>query len=226
MRILVLSEPAKVTKGAAQEVEAQGKISLMLLPDEELVLRAQKDDAWAREELVRRYQQKAYAVAYHMCFGDSEEAKDLTQEAFLKVFKNLKKFRGKSSFYTWFYRIIVNAFIDGRRRRGRRERIFSLRRLGKHGGELSEEAMEGHPDMGEALNPMQVLSGKQMAEKVQEAIQSLSEKQRVVFQLKVLHEMPIAEISKAMKMAEGTVKSHLFRATQVLRVALKDWVSP
>lgn len=226
MRILVLSESAKVNEGAAQEVEAQRKISLMLLSDEELVLRAQKDDAWATEELVRRYRQKAYAVAYHMCLGDSEEAQDLTQEAFLKVFKNLKKFRGESSFYTWFYRIIVNACIDGMRRRRRRERIFSLRRLGEHGGDLSQEPMEGHPEMEEALNPMQVLSGKQMAEKVQEALQSLSEKQRVVFQLKVLHEMRIPEISKAMKMAEGTVKSHLFRATQVLRDALKDWVSP
>ncbi len=226
MRILVLSEPAKVTKGAAQEVEAQGKISLMLLTDEELVVRAQKDDAWATEELVRRYRQKAYAVAYHMCFGDREEAQDLTQEAFLKLFKNLKKFRGKSAFYTWFYRIVVNACIDGMRRRRRRERIFLLRRLGEDGGESSQEAMEGQPEMEEALNPMQVLSGKQMAEKAQEALQSLSEKQRVVFQLKVFHEMRIAEISKVMKMAEGTVKSHLFRATQVLRDALKDWVGP
>ena len=80
--------------------------------------------------------------------------------------------------------------------------------------------------MGEAFNPMQALSGKQMAEKAQEAIQSLSEKQRVVFQLKVLEEMSIPEIAQAMKMAEGTVKSHLFRATHVLRDALKDWASP
>ena len=226
MRIFVLSEPARVTKGAAQEVEAQGKISLMLLTDEELVVRAQKDDVWATEELVRRYQQKAYAVAYHMCFGDREEAQDLTEEAFLKVFKNIKKFRGNSAFYTWFYRIVVNVCIDGMRRRRRRERLFSWRRLGENGEELSQEAVEGRPEMEEALNPMQVLSGKQMAEKAQEAIQSLSEKQRIVFQLKVLHEMRIPEISKVTKMAEGTVKSHLFRATQVLRDALKDWGSP
>lgn len=226
MRILVLSKPAKLTEGDAQDIEAQGKISLMLLSDEELVIRAQKDDTWATEELVHRYRQKAYAIAYHTCFGDREEAQDLTQEAFLKVFKNLKKFRGKSSFYTWFYRIVVNACIDGMRRRRRRESLFSLRRWGEHRGESSQEGMEGHPEMEEALNPMEVLSGKQMAEKAQEALQSLSEKQRVVFQLKVLHEMRIPEISKVMKMAEGTVKSHLFRATQVLRDALKDWVAP
>ena len=226
MRILVFSESAKVDKGAEQEVEAPEKISLMLLSDEELVVRAQKDDAWATEELVHRYQQKAYAIAYHMCFGDREQSQDLTQEAFLKVFKNLKKFRGKSSFYTWFYRIVVNACIDGMRRRRRREKVFSLWRRGENREDSSQEGIEGEPEMGEAFNPMQALSGKQMAEKAQEAIQSLSEKQRVVFQLKVLEEMSIPEIAQAMKMAEGTVKSHLFRATHVLRDALKDWASP
>ncbi|MGD9033737.1 MAG: sigma-70 family RNA polymerase sigma factor [Desulfobacteraceae bacterium] len=222
----MFSESAKVAKGVEQEVEAPGKISLMLLSDEELVVRAQKDDAWATKELVHRYQQKAYAIAYHMCLGDREQSEDLTQEAFLKVFKNLKKFRGKSSFYTWFYRIVVNAFIDGMRRRRRREKIFSLWRRGENREESSQEGIEGEPEMGEAFNPMQALSGKQMAEKAQEAIQSLSEKQRVVFQLKVLEEMSIPEIAQTMKMAEGTVKSHLFRATHVLRDALKDWASP
>ena len=77
-----------------------------------------------------------------------------------------------------------------------------------------------------STNPVRVLSGKQMAAKAQEVLQSLSEKQRLVFQLKVLHEMSITEIAKVMKMAEGTVKSHLFRATHVLRDALKDWASP
>jgi RNA polymerase sigma-70 factor (ECF subfamily) len=222
----MFSEPAKVTKAADQEVKAPGKMPLMLLSDEELVVRAQKDDAWAKKELVHRYQQKAYAIAYHMCFGDREKSQDLTQEAFLKVFKNLKKFRGKSSFYTWFYRIVVNACIDGMRRWRRRERIFSVWRWGENREESSLEGIEGEPEMGEAFNPMQALSRKQMAEKAQEAIESLSEKQRVVFQLKVLEEMSVTEIAQAMKMAEGTVKSHLFRATHVLREALKDWASP
>jgi RNA polymerase sigma-70 factor (ECF subfamily) len=226
MRILVFREPAKVTQGDDPEIEAPGKISLMLLNDEELVVRAQKDDRWAAEELIHRYQQKAYAIAHHMCFGDREEAQDLTQEAFLKVFKNLKKFRGKSSFYTWFYRIVVNACKDGMRRRRRGEKIFSRRQLGENRGESSKEGMEGEPEIKEAFNPMQVLSGKQMTEKAHETLLSLSEKQRAVFQLKVFHEMSIAEIAQVMKMAEGTVKSHLFRATHVLRDALKDWASP
>ncbi len=222
----MFSETAKVNKGDDQKIEALGKISPMLLSDEELVARAQKDDAWATEELINRYQQKAYAIAHHMCFGDREQAQDFTQEAFLKVFKNLKKFRGKSTFYTWFYRIVVNACIDGMRRQRRREKILSLWRWGESREASHHEGVEGEPEMEASINPVQALSGKQMAAKAQEVLQSLSEKQRIIFQLKVFHEMSIREIAKVMKMAEGTVKSHLFRATHVLRDALKEWASP
>jgi RNA polymerase sigma-70 factor (ECF subfamily) len=226
VRILVLSEPAKVNKGGEHKIETLGKISPMLLSDEELVVRAQKDEAWATEELIHRYQQKAYAIAHHMCFGDRERAQDLTQEAFLRVFKNLKKFRGKSTFYTWFYRILVNACIDGMRRQRRREKILSLWRWGETGEASYLQGTEGELEMEASNNPVQVLSGKQMAAKAQEVLQALSEKQRMVFQLKVIHEMSIAEIAKVMKMAEGTVKSHLFRATHMLRDALKEWANP
>ncbi len=222
----MFSEPAKMNKGDDHKIEALGKISPMLLSDEELVVRAQKNDAWATEELIHRYQQKAYAIAHHMCFGDRERAQDLTQEAFLKIFKNLKKFRGKSTFYTWFYRIVVNVCIDGIRRRQRREKILSLWRRGEDGEASFHEGIEGELEMEPSTNPMQVLSGKQMAAKAQEVLQSLSEKQRIVFQLKAIHEMSITEIAKVMKMAEGTVKSHLFRATHVLRDALKEWAGP
>ena len=198
----------------------------MLLKDEELVPRAQKDDQWAIEEFVSRYQQKAYAIAYHMCSGDSEEAQDLTQEAFLKVFRNIKKFRGDSSFYTWFYRIVLNTCLDGRRRRRRWERIFSLWRPGQREEETSKEVLEKQPDMGEGNNPMMVLSGKQLTREIRKTLMSLPERQRVVFQLKVFQEMSIREIAQVMGSAEGTVKSHLFRATHSLRTALKDWAVP
>ena len=219
-------EPAKVTKPDDQELEAPGKISLMLLKDEELVARAQKDDQWAIEELIGRYQQKAYAIAYHMCFGDNEAAEDLTQEVFLRVFRNIKKFRVRSSFYTWFYRIVVNTCIDGIRRLRRREKIFSVWESRENRGESAKEAIERQPDMAEVSNPMRVLNGKQLAQEAREALMTLSEKQRVVFQLKVVQEMSIADIAQVMKVAEGTVKSHLFRATHILREALKDWAEP
>lgn len=198
----------------------------MSLKDEELVARAQKNDQWATEEFVSRYQQKAYAIAYYMCSGDSEEAQDLTQEAFLRAFRNIKKFRGNSSFYTWFYRIVVNTCLDGRRRRRRWERLFWLWQPGQRGEESSKEVIEEQPDMGEDNNPMTVLSGKQLAREIRKALMSLPERQRVVFQLKVFQGMSIREIAQVMGSAEGTVKSHLFRATHSLRNVLKDWIVP
>jgi len=198
----------------------------MLLKDEELVARVRENDQRATEEFVNRYQQKAYSIAYHMCSGDREEAQDLTQEAFLRVFRNIKKFRGNSSFYTWFYRIVVNTCLDGRRRRRRWDRIFSLWRSGQREEEPSREVFDERPDMGEDNNPMTVLRGKQLTQEIRKALMSLPERQRVAFQLKVFQEMSIREISQVMGSAEGTVKSHLFRATHCLRNVLKDWVVP
>jgi len=197
-----------------------------MVKDEELVARAQNKDRGAAEELIIRYQQKAYAIVYQMCFGNSEEAQDITQEAFLKVIKNIKKFRGNSSFYTWFYRIVVNTCLDGIRRRRRRERVFSLWRGGQQKGAQSKDVFEEQPDPAHYTNPLTVLSGKQLTRELQEALMSLPDKQRTVFQLKVLHEMSIREIAEVMGSAEGTVKSHLFRATHFLRKSLKDWAVP
>jgi len=212
--------------GTGQEGQLQGEEYPMLVKDEELVARVQKNDHWATEEFIRRFEHKAYTIAYQMCSGDIEEVKDLTQEVFLRVFRNIKKFRGESSFYTWFYRIVVNTCLDGRRRRRRRERIFSFSRLGHGEGEPSKEASNDQPDGGNDNNPMTVLSGKQLTREVRQALFFLPERQRVVFQLKVFQEMSIHEIAQVMGSPEGTIKSHLFRATHSLRKTLKDWVVP
>ncbi|MCK5553908.1 MAG: sigma-70 family RNA polymerase sigma factor [Deltaproteobacteria bacterium] len=198
----------------------------MSVRDEELVAQARKNDPRAIEEFVSRYQQKAYAIAYHMCAGDSEEAQDLTQEVFLRVFRNLRKFRGASSFYTWFYRIVVNTCLDGRRRRRRWERIFSPWRPGQNEEEPSKKVLEEQPDMYGDSNPLAVLSGKQLTLQIRKALISLPERQRMAFQLKVFQGMSIREIAQVMGSAEGTVKSQLFRATHSLRTALQDWVVP
>jgi len=211
--------------GAIMEGSSTGK-DPHVVKDEELVARAQKNDPRAMEEFVSRYRQKAYSIAYHMCAGDSEEARDLTQEAFLRVFRNIKKFRGNSSFYTWFYRIVVNTCLDGRRRRRRWDRIFSPWRAGQEEEGPSKKALEEQPDVFGDSNPMAVLSGKQLSLEVRKALMSLPERQRMAFQLKVFQGMSIREIAQVMGSAEGTVKSQLFRATHFLRTALQDWVVP
>jgi len=206
--------------------KAKREESSMSLKDVDLVARAQDGDQAAFEALVKQYQGKAYAIAYNMCSGDSEEAKELTQEAFLRAFRSLKNFRGKSSFYTWFYRILINTCLDSRRRRSRWEGIFSFWRRDKHEKASSDEISAQYPDPKEHSNPMDALSNKQLAQEIRQALASLPEKQRVVFQLKVLHGMRIREIAKIMGSAEGTVKSHLFRATHFMREALQEWAQP
>ncbi|UCE55780.1 MAG: sigma-70 family RNA polymerase sigma factor [Desulfobacterales bacterium] len=194
------------------------------LRDEELVIRAQNDDPWAIEQLIRRYQRKVYAIAYQMCFADNEEAKDRVQEAFLQAFRSIKKFKAKSSFYTWLYRIVVNTCIDARRRRKRRSRIFSPWRFAKREEKQSNSFLEDYPDHNENMNPLSALSHRQLERDVKNALKLLSEKQRAVFQLKVLQEMSIPEIAEIMDLAEGTVKTHLFRATQMVRNRLRQWI--
>ena len=214
-----------VNRGGRHPI-AERDAPLMSLEDKELVARAQHDDPSAFEILVRRYQEKAYAIAYNMCSGDSEEAQELTQEAFLRAFRSLNNFRGKSSFYTWFYRILVNTCLDSRRRRKRLESIFTFWRRDRGGRSDSKAMDEDYPDPGVKNNPMTALRGKQLAQEISEALATLPEKQRVIFQLKVLHGMKIREIAQIVGSAEGTVKSHLFRATHFLRDALQDWVQP
>jgi len=209
-----------------QVIVSEEEESPMPMGDKELVARARTGDQAASEALVRRYQERAYAIAYNMCFGDSEEAKEITQEAFLRAFRSLKSFRGKSSFYTWFYRILVTTCLDWRRRQSRWKRIFSFWRRDQREKAPSKEGYEEYSEPQEHSNPMTALNNKQLAQEIRKAIQSLPERQRIAFQLKVLNGMRIHEIAQIMGTAEGTVKSHLFRATHFLRDALQEWVQP
>jgi RNA polymerase sigma-70 factor (ECF subfamily) len=217
---------AEVSLRERQDIDFQGKAPPMTLRDEELVACIKEGEDWATEVLVNRYQQKTYAIAYHMCSEDGEEAQDLTQEAFLRAFRSLGKFRGDSSFYTWFYRIVVNVCLDSRRRSRRWKLTFSPWRQAQRGEGSPGEVPEEQPDMGNDINPVSALSGKQFAREIKKSLKTLPERQRLVFQLKVLHGMSIREIAQVIGTAEGTVKSHLFRATRFLREELKEWATP
>ena len=201
-------------------LDFESDASLSALKDEDLVARARKSDQRATETLVHRYQQKAYAIAYHFSDGNMLEAEDLTQEAFLRAFQNLENFRGDSSFYTWFYRILVNVCLDGRRRRNRWHKIFLPWQRESADKGLSPEE---RPDPEAHERSLKTISEKQLSRDIRETLKSLPEKQRLAFQLKALHGMSIQEVARVMGTAEGTVKSHLFRATQFLRDKFKDW---
>jgi RNA polymerase sigma-70 factor, ECF subfamily len=191
--------------------------------DNELVRRAQNDDMWAIEQLVLRYQKKVYTIAYQMLSGDAEEAQDRTQDAFLKAFRKIKQFKGNASFYTWLYRIVVNTCLDARRRRRRWKEIFLPWRSEKTEEAAFGSPLEEYPDTDRNSNPLSTVSKQQLEDDVKNAMNILSERQRSIFQLKIFQEMSISEIAKTMGLAEGTVKTHLFRATQVIQKRLKGW---
>jgi len=191
--------------------------------DEELVRRAKNDDPWATEQLVLRYQKKVYAIAFQMLSGDAEEARDRTQDAFLQAFRRIKQFKGKSSFYTWLYRIVINNCIDARRRQRRWKKIFFPWRFDKNKEDAPRTSLEEFADSDQNSDPLATASHRQLKDDVKSALNNLSARQRTIFQLKVFQEMSIAEIAESMGLAQGTVKTHLFRATRVVQKQLKGW---
>ncbi len=196
------------------------------LDDPELVRRAQNNDSWATDQLLRRYYEKAHGIVYRMCNGDDEEAADLVQEAFFKAFRNLRKFKGEASFYTWLYRIVINTCLDDRRRKQRRKGVFSLWRPRRKNGEEIDQPLEKQSVTKDSESPLSRYRGKQLRKQVLNALEALSDKQRTAFELKVFEDMTIGEIAHVMRAAKGTVKTHLFRATQHVRQALSEWAEP
>jgi RNA polymerase sigma-70 factor (ECF subfamily) len=191
--------------------------------DAELVRRAKNDDSWAVEQLVLRYQQKIYAIAYQMLGGDAEEARDRTQDVFLQAFRSIKGFKGKSSFHTWLYRIVINTCIDARRRQNRWKKIFFPWRVDRDRDAPPENSLEEIADVNPNSDPLATASSRQLEDDVKSVLDKLPQRQRTIFQLKVFQEMSIAEIAEAMELAEGTVKTHLFRATRTVQKQLKGW---
>jgi RNA polymerase sigma-70 factor (ECF subfamily) len=180
------------------------------LGDDELVVRAQRGEAEAFEMLVERYKGKAYRIAFDFT-RDREEAKDLSQEAFLRAFAHLKSFDLRSTFYTWFYRILVNLCVDQKRRK--RKLTWASLDTSQEGSRTAEIADESSmPDQEAAAHQMSGLIGNVLA--------ALPPKQRTAFLLRNHQGLSISEIAKVMRTAEGTVKVHLHRAVVALRQKL------
>ena len=179
--------------------------------DDELVALAQKGDREAFEALVERYKHKAYHIAFDFT-RDREEAKDLSQDAFLRAFTHLRSFDQRASFYTWFYRILVNLCLD-QRRRSRRIAWEPLY-------EKDERSTERNELADSTLSPDRGAMAKEISHQVGAALDALPPKQRTVFLLRNHQGLSIREIAQVMRTAEGTVKAHLYRAVVALRQRL------
>ena len=185
--------------------------------DLELVKRAQRGDLSAYDELVRRYQERIYATVYHMT-ANHEDANDLAQEAFIKGFQALRSFKGSSSFYTWVYRIAVNKTINFLKQRKHRTQM-SLNDL--------DFNAEHDPDLLALVSektPRREVNLAELQEKLNEALQRLSEVHRLVVILHDVQGMSHEGIAKIMDCNIGTVRSRLFYARQQLQAYLSDYL--
>src|SRR5579863_8892123 len=213
---MIMAEPA--TRKVAKQPDLPVASSTPPPPDEAvLVKRARQGDLGAYDELVRRYQERIYATVYHMT-SNHEDANDLAQEAFIKAFQALKSFKGGSSFYTWVYRIAVNKTINFLKQRKNRVQM-SLNDLdfnAEHDPDLVALISDKTPTRDAGLAELQ--------EKLNDAMQKLSEYHRLVVTMHDVQGMSHEEIAKVMGCNVGTVRSRLFYARQQLQAYLSDYL--
>lgn len=186
-------------------------------PDDVLVGRSQQGDQEAYSELVRRHQRKIYALVYHMT-SSKEDAEDLTQDVFVKAYGSLGGFKRDAGFYTWVYRIAVNRTINFLKQRKRRTAV-SLDDV--------DEAVERDPDYVELVareSPVREASLGELQKKLNDALQTLSEKHRSVVVLHDIQGVPHEEIARMLRVSTGTVRSRLFYARQMLQNELKEFL--
>ena len=185
------------------------------LRDEELVTLCQKGQGQYFEILIRRYMEKAYHIALDFSHN-TEEAKDLSQDAFLRAFSRIKQFDGRSSFYTWFYRLTVNLCLDHTRRKGR----VIWERLEKE----ADGAMEPIELTDDSATPDQEAMAGETIRRVDQTLDAMPKKQRTAFLLRNHQGLSITDIAKVMKTTEGTVRVYLHRAVAALRQSLVEFV--
>lgn len=179
-----------------------------------LIERIKKGDINSFELLIADYQVYAYNVAYRM-IGNEEDAKDITQEALIKVYKSIHKFKGTSSFSTWLYRIVMNTCKDELKKR--KEVMISLdKEIETSEGRMTVEIGD------ERHNPAEVMERKEISHVVQEAIGELPDANRMVIVLRDIQGLSYEEISEVVKEPIGTVKSRISRGRSMLKKILVD----
>ncbi|MGH9700152.1 MAG: RNA polymerase sigma factor [Candidatus Acidiferrales bacterium] len=187
--------------------------------EKSLVLSAQAGDRLAFEELVRRYDREVLRLATNLVHRP-EDARDIYQESFLRVYRNLHRFRFECSFYTWLYRIVTNVALDHLRRRNtRREDQAPVSEDAESG---TRDFFDRQPEMRAAANPEKALLGRELGVHIRGALGRLSPRERMVFEMKHFQGMRLRAIGDMLGTSEETVKNSLFRATRKLRASLNE----
>ncbi len=185
--------------------------------DAELIREAQRGNRAAFEELVRQYDQAVLRLALHLT-GSEHDAKDIYQEAFLKAYRNLGSFRFECSFYTWIYRLVTTLCLDHLRRQKVRKEDPPVA-SDAEGRELN--LLEQVADQNPGASPERNLMRRELAARIALALQKLTPRERLVFEMKHYEGLRLRTIGEALNTSEESAKNTLFRATQKLRSALE-----
>ena len=174
--------------------------------DRELVQTIRGGDADAFEQLVRRKTSKVYALCYRI-IGNAEDAKDISQLVFIKLWENLEKYDPQYAFDTWLYRMVTNVAIDFMRNKQSRENaVNSNLRLVKTSFEAEQGVVVQHKEIENVFN---------------EIAACLSPKQKTIFVMNQMDDMPSAEIARVLGCRESTVRNHLFNARKAMQQQLE-----
>ena len=181
--------------------------------DRELVRRVQNGDKKAFDVLVLKYQHKLVKLISRYV-RDFSEAQDVAQEAFLKAYRALPKFRGESAFYTWLYRIAINTAKNQLVAENRRPPLTDI-------DSVDAEQIDGESELKEYATPERLLLREEIQKTVAAAISELPEDLRTAITLRELEGLSYDEIAEAMECPIGTVRSRIFRAREAINTRVQ-----
>jgi RNA polymerase sigma-70 factor (ECF subfamily) len=177
----------------------------------EMISRCQQGDQEALKEIFDKYHKRVYRIAYGVV-RHREEALDVVQEVFIKLFRSIKNFKGRSHFYTYLYRMVMNTAIDHKRKAGK-QFVSSLDEEGSF--EPSDEAEKG---------PEKILLQKELEERVKRAMDKLPDEQKAALIFRDVEGLSYQEMAEAMGCSIGTVMSRLHYGRKRMQESLKDYV--
>lgn len=186
--------------------------------DRGLIAKAQQGDMAAFRQLVERHQRRAFAIALSLV-RDENDARELVQDAFLRVYRSLPSFQGGSSFFTWLYRIITNLSIDLIRKPGRQLADIDESRFESDESQEAEFPLLSRVD---GADPVDVVRRREIAGRLQAALDALPPYHRGVIVMREIEGLSYEEMAQAMNVSKGTIMSRLFHARQKLQKALAD----
>jgi RNA polymerase sigma-70 factor (ECF subfamily) len=183
--------------------------------DRALIDRARSGDKQAFRELVERHQRRAFAIALGLV-RDENDAREVVQEAFIRVFRGLDSFHGGSSFFTWLYRIVTNLSIDLMRKPSRRDQELDETR------DIKDELDIPLLARIDGADPVDVVRRGEIRQRIQSALDALPPYHRGVIVMREVEGMSYEEMAQSMGVSKGTIMSRLFHARQKLQRALSD----